>query len=88
MKNSDRSEDCVCQTFKCYLDQGGNLCWVGMNNAARICVDFPNFAQGFGFASREAIFEVREFPKTDQVGFRQGCDTGVVITMILFLVNK
>ena len=23
--------------------------------------DFQNFAQGFGFASKESIFEVREF---------------------------
>ena len=41
-------------------------------------VDFPNFAQGFGYASGEAIFEAREFSKTRQVGFRQGCDTRVV----------
>ena len=40
-------------------------------------VDFPHFAQGFGFASREAISEAREFSKAHQVGFRQGCDTGV-----------
>ena len=43
-------------------------------------VDFPNFAQGFGYASREAIFEASESSKTHQVGFRQGCDTGVVFT--------
>ena len=42
-------------------------------------VDFPNFAQGFDFASREAISEAREFSKTHQVGFRPGCDTGVEI---------
>ena len=41
-------------------------------------VDFPNFAQGFGFASREAISEAREFSRTHQVGFRQDCETGVV----------
>ena len=41
--------------------------------------DFPNFDQGYGFVSREAISEAREFSKTHQlVGFRQGCDTGVV----------
>ena len=40
-------------------------------------VDLKNFAQGFYFASREAIFEARELKKTHQVGFRQGCDTGV-----------
>ena len=39
-------------------------------------VDFPNFAQGFGFASREAISEARDFSKTHQVRFRQFCDTG------------
>ena len=39
--------------------------------------DFPNLAYGVGFSSREAISEVREFSKIDQVGFRQGCDTGV-----------
>ena len=38
-------------------------------------VDFQNFSQSFGFASREAISEAREFSKT-----RQGCDTGVVST--------
>ena len=32
-------------------------------------VDFLNFAQGFGFASREAISEAREFSKIHQVGF-------------------
>ena len=40
-------------------------------------VDFRNFTQGFGFASREAISEARGFSKTHQVGFRQGWDTGV-----------
>ena len=46
-------------------------------------VDFPNFAQGFGFgfAGREAISEAREFSKTHQVGFCQGCDTGVVFLL-------
>ena len=41
-------------------------------------VDFPNFSQGFGFASRKVISEVTEFPKTHQMGFRQSCGTGVV----------
>ena len=40
-------------------------------------VDFPNFFQGFGFANREAISEVREFSKTHKVGFYQDCDTGM-----------
>ena len=39
--------------------------------------DFPNFAEGFGFASREAISEAREFSKTHMMGFRQGHDTEV-----------
>ena len=39
--------------------------------------DFQNFAQGFGFDSRETIFYFREFQKTHKVGFHQGCDTGV-----------
>ena len=43
-------------------------------------VDFQNFAQGFDFASKEAISEAREFSKTHQEGFRQGCYTGVVLT--------
>ena len=38
---------------------------------------FPSFAQGFGFAIRKAISEAREFSKIQQMGFRQGCDTGV-----------
>ena len=37
--------------------------------------DFPNFSQGFGLAS---ISEAREVSKSQQVGFHQGCDTGVV----------
>ena len=41
-------------------------------------VNFPNFAQGIGFASKEAISEAREFSKTHKVRFRLGCDTGVV----------
>ena len=40
-------------------------------------VDFQNFAQGFGFARKEAIFLGQGFKKTHQVGFRQDCDTGV-----------
>ena len=40
-------------------------------------VEFHNFAQGFGFARREAIFKARKFQKDYQVGFRQDCDTGV-----------
>ena len=35
-------------------------------------VDFSNFAQGIGFAGREAISEARDFSKTHKVGFRQG----------------
>ena len=31
--------------------------------------DFQDFAQGHGFGSKEAIFEVREVYKTHQVGF-------------------
>ena len=41
---------------------------------------FPNVIQGFGFASREAIFEAREFSKTQQLGCRQDCDTEVEFT--------
>ena len=64
MKHSDKSEDVLCQTFKCYVKQGDNSCWKMWPGF----VDFPNFAQGFGFASREAIAEAREFSKTHQVG--------------------
>ena len=39
--------------------------------------DLPTFAQSFGFASKEAISEAREFSKTHQVGFFQGWDIGV-----------
>ena len=42
-------------------------------------LDFPNFAQRFRFASREAISETSELSKTHQVGFRQSCDTGVAL---------
>ena len=31
------------------------------------------------FASKEAISEARKFSKTRQEGFRQSCDTGVVL---------
>ena len=41
-------------------------------------VDFPKFAHGFDFASRETTSESRKFSKTHQVGFHQDCDTGVV----------
>ena len=34
-------------------------------------------SDGFGFAVRKAISEAREFSKTQQVGFRQGRDSGV-----------
>ena len=40
-------------------------------------VDSHDFPHCFGFASREAIFETREFSKTHQVGFHQACDRGV-----------
>ena len=49
--------------------------------------DFPNFAQGFGCASREAISEAREFSKIYQVGFRKSCDTGVVSGSLLTLLT-
>ena len=39
---------------------------------------FLHFPQSFGFAGKEAISEAREFSNTHQVGFRQGCDTGIV----------
>ena len=44
-------------------------------------VDLPNFV---GFASREAISDSREISKTFQVGFRQGCDTGLVNELFQF----
>ena len=78
MKNSDKCEDVVLPTTKCYLNQGGKSCWVGMKMLPGLG-DFQNFEQGFGFASKEAISEAREFSKTRQEGFRQGCDTGVVL---------
>ena len=40
--------------------------------------DFQDFAQGFGFASSEAISKAREPRKTHQVELRKACDTGVV----------
>ena len=39
-------------------------------------VDFQNFAQGFGFAGKEAIAEAREFWKIRQEGFCQGRGNG------------
>ena len=48
-------------------------------------VVFPIFAQGFDFASREAISEAREILKTNQVRFLMRCDTGVDI---FHVVNK
>ena len=76
MKNSDKSEYIVCQTFNCYLNRGGNACWVGMRKMEPGFVDFPNFAHGFGFARKEAISEAREFLTTHHARFREGCDTG------------
>ena len=65
MKNSDQSEDYVCQTFKFYLIQDGNSCWVGINKcnqdflilkiSPRVLVLLDN---------REVTFEAREFRKT------------------------
>ena len=82
MKSSDKSEDAVYQTSKYYFSQSGNLCLVGMKKMQPGFVDFENFVQGLGFAGSEAIYETREFSKTHQVGFRQGCDTGVVLIMM------
>ena len=39
-------------------------------------VAFPNFAQSFGFAGREAIPEAREVLKTHQVGFAKAVTQG------------
>ena len=41
-------------------------------------VDFPNFAQWFGFAGREAASEAscRKFSKTHQVGFARAVTQG------------
>ena len=62
MKTSDKSEDVVCKTFKCYLNRGSNSCCMGKDeNMQAGFVDFPDFAQGFNFASWEAICEAREF---------------------------
>ena len=46
-------------------------------------VDFQNFAQGFCFAGREAIFRPG-IPKSNQVGFRQDRDTGVAGIVEIF----
>ena len=31
VKNSDQNEYVLCQTYKCYLKQGGNSCWAEMS---------------------------------------------------------
>ena len=47
----------------------------GRNNKMQpVFIIFQNFAQSIGFASKEAISEAREFSKTHQVGFLQGCE--------------
>ena len=43
----------------------------------KVHVHFPNFAQGLGFAGREAIFNAMEFPKTPPDEILPGLDTGV-----------
>ena len=40
-------------------------------------VAIQSFTHVFGFASKEAIFEAREFQKPNQMRFHQGCDTGM-----------
>ena len=50
-----------------------------MKRCSHDFVDFQNFAQGFGFADREAISEAMEFSETLWVGFGQGCDIGVAV---------
>ena len=47
-------------------------------------VDPPKFAQGVGFAGREAIYE---FSKIHQVGLHQGCDTGWLETRAKLTVS-
>ena len=80
MKNSGKSEEVVCQIL--VLSQSGWQFILGRDEKMQPrFVDFANFGQGFGFASRETISEAREFSKTLQVGFRQGCDTGVDLCM-------
>ena len=44
-------------------------------------IDSQDFCQGFGFASRQAIFEAMEFQKTHDMGFHRGCDV-IVYTWI------
>ena len=75
MKKSDKSEDFVCQTLKCYLDQGGNIFMLDRDEKMQPgFFDFPNFVQGLVLLVRR-LFLAREFSKTHRVGFRQGCDT-------------
>ena len=40
----------------------------------------------FWFCIKEAIFEAREFQKSNQVGFRQGCDTGVELINVSYIL--
>ena len=40
MINSDQTEDVVFQTFKCYLKQGGSLCWLEMNKCSHNLLTF------------------------------------------------
>ena len=61
--------------FKCFLSQGSNSCGVVIKKMQSGFVDFPNFAQGIGFANSKAISEAKEF---SNVGFCQNCNTGVV----------
>ena len=80
MKNSDNSEDVVCQTFKCYLNQSGTSCWQGLKMQLGFA-DFLNLAQCFGFASREAIPENRSFRKPTRWDFSRAVTQGwLVIT--------
>ena len=77
MKNSDKSEDVVCQTFKCHFNRGGIPCWVGMNKCSQGLLIFQIFPRVLVLIVyyRESVSEAREFSKTHQVGFPQGCDT-------------
>ena len=51
-------------------------------------VHFQDFTQGFGFASRDAIFEARELYKTHPVGFHLACEKGVACHILTTQPNK
>ena len=69
MDNSDKSKDVVCQTFKFYLNMGGNSCWVGMKKCSQDLLIFQISPRVLVLLVERLFLKPQGLPKPTRLDF-------------------